>query len=330
MIVTKTPLRISFFGGGSDIPDFYVHYKGMVVSTTIDKYIQLAVNKCKTDHIRVIYSEMEITNNVDDIKHDRVRAALKRFSINNNIEICSFSDVPTKGTGLGSSSTFTVGMVNALYQLGAYSYYGHLRRYNKKDIAEMACNIEIDDCKQPIGKQDQYAAAYGGFNIIRFDSSGIEVTPINVNSSTLINLNNNLLCFSTGISRQTSDILQKQIKGLQIGTNLEMTKSLVQMAEQSIKFLKYENIDDFGSLLHESWEIKKKLAANISNEYIDEMYDLARKNGALGGKILGAGGGGYLLLYVQNKNKLRLMQAMAKYKLFNFNFTDTGSVAITI
>lgn len=323
MIVTKTPLRVSFFGGGSDIPDFYEHYKGMVVSTTIDKYIQLAVNICKTDHTRVIYSEMEVALSANEIKHDRVRSALQRFNIKNNIEICSFSDVPTKGTGLGSSSTFTVGLVNALYNM-------HSRKYNKKDLAETACEIEIKDCKQPIGKQDQYAATYGGFNVIRFDHSGVEVTSINVSSGTLMDLNNNMLCFSTGIFRQASGILGKQVDGLQKGSNIEMTKTMVSMAERSTILLRKGKIDDFGAMLHDSWEIKKKLAANISNPQIDDMYEIARENGALGGKILGAGGGGYLLLYVQGKNKLKLMRAMQGYRPFHFNFTDTGSTAISL
>ena len=323
MIVTKTPLRISFFGGGSDIPDFYNKSPGMVVSTTIDKYIQIAVNRCKTKHIRVIYSELEVVDKLEDLKHDRVKNALRRFDINDNIEICSFSDVPTKGTGLGSSSTFTVGLVDSLYNL-------LYMPYNKRDLAETSCSIEIEDCKQPIGKQDQYAAAYGGFNVIRFDSSGVEVTSIDVSSNLLKELNDNLICFSTGINRFTSDVLGEQVEGLKNGKNHDNTKALVDMAETSLKYLKRGKLNDFGKLLHESWLMKKSLASGISNDHIDEMYELALSAGAFGGKVLGAGGGGYLMLYVPSKSRNKLMRAMSGYKPFYFKFTDEGSKAIKL
>ena len=320
MVVTKTPLRISFFGGGSDIPSYYRNGYGLVVSTTINKYINIAVNFCQTDHIRVVYSEMETVDDVSKLKHDRVREALKEFAIKGNVEICSFSDVPTRGTGLGSSSTFTVGLVNALY--GA-----KVLKCSRYDVAELACKIEIDRCNQPIGKQDQYAAAFGGFNAIRFYPDRTEVTSLGVKSETIDELNSRLICYSTGVTRQTSDILAEQVKNLESGSAVADTKSMVDMAENSIKMLLGGRLDDFGDLLHHSWLKKRSLAATVSNEHIDEMYDVARSAGALGGKILGAGGGGYMLLYVSPKNKSKVVRAMNGYKPFHFKFTDTGTTA---
>ena len=321
MIITSTPLRISFFGGGSDIPQYYNKKPGMVISTSIDRQIQIAINRCETSHIRAVYSEMEVVNDVENIKHSRIRETLKYFGISNNIEICSFSDVSTKGTGLGSSSTFTVGLLNALYNQKNY-------HYNRKDLAETACEIEIDKLKEPIGKQDQYAAAYGGFNIIRFDSSNVEITPINVGANILRKLNQNLMFYFTGISRNTSDILSDQVSNIiDNQTTFDNTTKLVDLAEDALKFLQQNKLDDFGLLLGVGWDIKKKLSTKISNHEIDDMYVTAINAGALGGKLLGAGGGGYLMFYVPELNQNKVAIAMSKYKKVNFNFTDKGSTA---
>lgn len=290
----------------------------MVISTSINKYIQIAANICQTAHCRVVYSKMEVSFHANGIEHDRVRESLLHFGIVSNIELCSFSDISTKGTGLGSSSTFTVGLLNALYNLKYLPY-------NKRDLAELACHIEIDKCKQPIGKQDQYAAAYGGFNAIRFDSSGVEVTPINVRHDVLEELDENLMCYSTGMTRNTGDILGKQVENLKNNVNVDYTKSMVDIAEVALKYLKAERIDDFGDLLHETWEMKKKLAPNITNDHIDAMYRTAKEAGAFGGKVLGAGGGGYLLLYVPKSKRDRVSRAMNDYKRFHLKFTDEGS-----
>ena len=296
----------------------------MVISTTIDKKIQIALNRCKTDHIRAVYSELEVVDNIDNLKHDRIREALKMFQIRNNLEICSFSDVPTKGTGLGSSSTFTVGLLKALYTM-------KVLLHNKKDLAESACEIEIDKCNEPIGKQDQYAAAYGGFNVIRFDSSGVEVTPLNIGAHSLRTLNDNLMCYSSGISRNTSDILSDQVKNiLSDDKAFDSTSALVDLAEQALKYLRANKIHDFGVLLNEAWRYKKKLSSKISNPDIDYMYGVAMSAGALGGKLLGAGGGGYMLFYVPESARGSVSLAMREYKRFNFNFTDQGSTAVTL
>lgn len=322
MIVTKTPLRLGFYGGGSDIASFYSKHPGLVVSSAIDRTIQIAVNRCETDHCRVIYSELEVVKNASELKHDRVRETLKRFNIKSNIEICSFSDVSTKGTGLGSSSTFTVGLINALAQISNV-------QLSTRQIAEIACQIEIDDCKEPIGKQDQYAAAFGGMNAFRFNFNGeVDVEPLEVFN--LHKLNDNFLMYSTGITRKTSDILSKQSTAMDNQKSFDTMKEMVAMAEQSIVYLQKGQIDDFGALLHESWLLKKSLVDNISNYDIDIMYEHARQNGALGGKILGAGGGGYMLLYVTDKTRVKVMEAMKHYKRFYFRLPYYGTQGYNI
>jgi D-glycero-alpha-D-manno-heptose-7-phosphate kinase len=219
MIVTKTPLRVSWYGGGSDIASFYSKHPGLVVSSAINRTIQIAVNRCETDHCRVIYSELEVVKNASELKHDRVRESLKRFGIKSNIEICSFSDVSTKGTGLGSSSTFTVGLINALAQISNV-------QLSTRQIAEMACQIEIDDCKEPIGKQDQYAAAFGRMNAFRFNSDGeVDIEPLEV--ANLHKLNDNFLMYSTGITRKTSDILSKQSTAMDSEKSFDTMKTMV-------------------------------------------------------------------------------------------------------
>ena len=316
MIVSSTPLRISFFGGGSDLPQYYNKKPGMVLSTAINRMIHIAVNGCEPKHIRAVYSDVEVVDDVEQLKHNRIREVLKYFKIRSNIEICSFSDVSTKGTGLGSSSSFTVGLINALEW-----------HCTKRDMAELACQIEIDRCGEPIGKQDQYAAAYGGFNVIHFDSSGVDVCPIDVKSDYLYNLNQNLICYSTGLTRNTSDILADQTNNL--STNnvaVDTTTRMVELAEQALRYLRLGKLDDFGALLHEGWMCKKQMSSKISNPDIDEMYETAMKAGALGGKILGAGGGGYMLLYVPEESQREVRHAMKHYKKFYFQFTEEGSV----
>jgi len=295
-----------------------------VISTTINRYIQLAVNLCEPKHVRVVYSELEQVDNTKQLKHNLARSVLQRFDINTGIEIASFSDITTKGSGLGSSSTYTVGLINALYNLKKLGY-------TRRDLAETACEVEINDLGQPIGKQDQYAAAYGGFNAIRFDSTGVEVTSVPASYDTLARLNDNLMCFSTGQTREASSVLSDQLNNLKTnGRTVDGTTSLVYMATDALKYIKQSKIDDFGALLHDAWLEKKKLASGISNPHIDEMYDTARSAGALGGKILGAGGGGFMLLYVPvfARNKVKL--AMRDFKQFHFNFTDQGSTAVSL
>ena len=317
MIVTKTPLRISFFGGGSDIPEFYKEHGGIVVSAAIDSYIYIAANKSVAPHLKVIYSQLELEYDVENIKHDRVREILKHFNINSNIEIASFSNIPTKGTGLGSSSTFSVGLINAIIHMNNQSC-------SRNYLAELASMIEIEKCNEPIGKQDQYAAAYGGFNIYEFNKNGT-VTVVPIKKVLDKQLQKNLLCFNTCIVRQASSVLSEQVEKLKNNTNVDYTKRIVDMAHKSIDLLVNNNLDKFGELLHESWQVKKQLSSNISNNLIDTMYTTAMDAGALGGKILGAGGGGYLLMYVPEKRQSKVLHAMKGYPRFEFNFDYEGS-----
>ena len=320
MIVTKTPLRISFFGGGSDIPQYYNKYPGMVISTSIDKNIYIAANKCQANHFKIIYSQLELTNHRVDIKHDRIKAIMEYFDVYGNVELCSFSDIDTRGSGLGSSSTFTVGSLHAMFEMLG-------KKTTRLDLAELASYIEIEMCGEPIGKQDQYAAAFGGFNVIRFDSSGVDVRPVFIKPSVIGNLNNNLICFNTGVTRAASSVLAEQVRDLSSGVNTDATSSIVDIAEVALKYLEKEHLDDFGALLDTSWRIKKKLSKGISNPVIDLMYDQGMKAGALGGKLLGAGGGGYMLFYVAESNRQALRDVMAEegYQEMKFNFTDKGS-----
>ena len=319
MIVTKTPLRVSFFGGGSDIPQFYENEQGLCVSTAINSYIYLAVNKCVAKHLKVVYSELELENHIDNIKHDRVREILKHYRQTTNMEICSFSDIPTKGSGLGSSSTFTVGLINAVHRILAKS------EIDKKILAELACYIEINKCGEPIGKQDQYAAAYGGLNAYWFNKDNVEVEPIDISFSSTMDLNSRILCFNTGVNRLASSVLTEQVDNLKKKINLEYTKLVVSFAKESIELLKKNKLDEFGELLGQSWEIKKKLSSNVSNSEIDEMYHTALRNGAIGGKILGAGGGGYLMVYVPENKQHKVISALSKYEKFDFRFEHKGS-----
>lgn len=319
MIVTKTPLRISFFGGGSDIPEFYKQHEGLCVSTAINSYIYLAVNRCVAPHLKVVYSELELENDIENIKHNRVREVLKHFGLTTNMEICSFSDMPTKGTGLGSSSTFTVGLINAIHRI---KYSKAIDPYN---LAELASYIEIDKCGEPIGKQDQFAAAYGGLKQYRFYKNHVDVKPLSIDFSTHIKLNKSLMFFNTGINRLASTVLTEQVKNLKTNININHTQILVNMAEQSVSMLEKNKLNDFGALMNDAWEVKKKLSSNVSNETIDEMYETCMKNGALGGKILGAGGGGYLMMYVPEKKQVDVLNAMHNYNHVEFEFVSKGS-----
>lgn len=317
MIVTKTPLRTSFFGGGSDIPQFYREHGGVCVSAAINSYIYIAAHKCVASHLKVIYSQLELENDIEQIKHDRVREVLKHYGQTTNMEIASFSDIPTRGTGLGSSSTFTVGLINAISHIVG-------ENHSPRQLAEIASHIEIEKCKEPIGKQDQYAAAFGGFRVYEFHKDDtVSVSPlVGLNAK---ELQRNLLCFNTGVVRVASSVLTEQVEKLKNNQNVDNTKRIVEMAYKSINLLENNNLDDFGILMDKAWQIKKKLSSNVSNDLIDEMYQTAIDAGALGGKILGAGGGGYLMMYVPESRQEKVLNSMKNYSRFNFEFVKEGS-----
>lgn len=325
MLISKAPLRISLFGGGSDIPAYYEKRgAGYCLSTTIDKYIYLSMNKCVADHVRVIYSKLEQAYDIEDIEHDRVREACKHFGIKKNLELASFSDIPTHGTGLGSSSAFTAALVLGLYQLKN----SHLSLFSRESIAETACYIEIEKCHQNIGKQDQYASTFGGLNLYTFEPHRTRVTPISLEKTDLDEFKQNLLLFDTGIRREASLILYDQVSRLQSNSNtVDSTKLLTDIALDAVGLLESKEYDAIGHLLDESWNIKKTLSNKITNPMIDAVYESAKELGAIGGKLLGAGGGGYMLFYVNkdHKNFVELLLDRHKLRHVPFNFEREGT-----
>jgi len=290
MIISRTPFRISFAGGGTDLEDFWLEESGAVLSCAIDKYMYVTVNRRFDDTIRVSYSKTEIVEHIDDIQHPIVREALRFVGIEHGLEITSIGDVPS-GTGLGSSSSFTVGLLNALYRLKG-------DRVSPERLARDACRLEVEVLKEPIGKQDQYIAAYGGLRYIGFHPDGtVSVDRVVVPEETSRILFDNLMLFYTGIRRKSHTILSEQKRAVPEHRNaLRLLRDLA--ARMRDLLAGGRDLDEFGRMLHESWLLKKTLAASISPAGIDDLYQRARNAGALGGKLLGAGGGGFLLLYV--------------------------------
>ena len=317
MIISQTPLRISFVGGGTDLSDYYKEKNGAVLSTAIDKYIYVIIKKRFDTKIVINYSKNEIVSKVDDVEHELIRESLKMTGIKNGVEITTMADIPSEGTGLGSSSSVTAGLLNAMY-----AYQG--RQIEPNALAANSCKIEIDLCEKPIGKQDQYAAVYGGINEIKFYSNeDVKVLNIYLNQEERISLDSNLLLFYTGITRKSSNILAKQKKETKNKKNvLTLMKDQVDTLRNS---LEEKNFDNLGILLDEAWNLKRKLVDSISNVKIDKMYKLAKDAGALGGKISGAGGGGFLLLYVPRNYQVSVRQALEGYIELPFSITPYGS-----
>jgi len=309
LIVSKAPVRISLGGGGTDLESYYSKYGGVLIAAAINKYVFIAINRRFYHSLRLSYSKTEIVDEVQQIKHNIFREALNLLNIKKGIEIVSIADVPSN-CGLGTSSSFTVALLNGLHS--------YTRTYlTLSALAEEACKLEIDVLKQPVGKQDQYAAAYGGVNVYRFGTDGkVEVEPLKIAYEKLQVLENNILLFFIGGNRKAADILVEQdasskrddVKTIE---NLHRIKKIGLMTKKAFE---KGNLDLFGELLHEHWCIKKGLSANITDGRIDEIYELGRKNGALGGKIVGAGGGGFLLFYCPG-DKDRLIRAMETVNL---------------
>jgi len=323
MIITKTPFRVSFAGGGSDLRDFYLkNGYGSVVSTAIDKYMYIMIHPYFHNMIRIKYSKTEDVNEINEIQHPLVRECLKLLKIEKGIEIASIADVPA-GTGLGSSSSFTVCLLHALY-----TYKGKF--ITKEKLAKEACKIEIDILKEPIGKQDQYAASYGGLNYIRFNQDEtVFIEPILCNSEVKRHLERNLLMFYVGNERKSGQILSEQKENMSQTEKYEIVKKMVKLAEEMKDSLNKGNVKNFGEILHKGWLLKKRLANNISNPVLDEYYEKALKAGATGGKLLGAGGGGFFLFYCEQKyqNDVRKVLQLRELK---FKFENEGSKIIYI
>jgi D-glycero-alpha-D-manno-heptose-7-phosphate kinase len=324
MIISRTPFRISFLGGGTDLPEFYEEEEGAVLSTAIDKYMHITVNDRFDDSFRLSYSKTEITREVDAIEHPIFRHCIKKYHNlqgsepdRRGLEILSMADVPA-GSGLGSSSSFTVGLLHALKAHG-----GHFQ--SAEDLASEASEIEIKDLREPIGKQDQYAAAYGGLNLIRFLPSGlVSVEPIICASETRRALEMSVLVLFTGKTRSASGVLAEQRAKTQI--NRESLRELRQMALQMRNLLQSnQSVQKVGELLHEGWRIKKALAKGISAGDIDQWYERGVLAGASGGKILGAGGGGFLLFLVHPDRRERVRAELRELREMPVRFDPRGS-----
>ena len=320
MIISRTPLRMSFTGGGSDLPVFYREYGGAVISTAIDKYVYVNVNKKFDNGIRIGYSRNEEVNRVEDIEHQIVRETMLHLALPGGVEITTIADIPSKGTGLGSSSSFAVGLLHALN-----AYIG--KYVSSEQLGKDSCYIEIDKCGEPIGKQDQYAAAFGGFNLIEFNRDDtVVVSPIISRMETLREIEDNILVFYTGMTRKASSLLARQSS--EVSNSLTKQLALRRMVELTYELkreLEKNNSDAFGEILHENWVLKKSLTDNVSSPEIDNWYNIACGAGALGGKILGAGSGGFLMIYAPNRTHQAIRSALSMLKPFKIGFEPLGS-----
>lgn len=322
MIITKTPFRVSFCGGGSDMANFYEKYGGCVLSTSINKYCYISIHPYFNENQTLLkYSENELVDSPDQIKHRIFRQVLTDMGVH-GVEISSTADIPG-GTGLGSSSTFTVGLLNTLN-----CYNGKF--VSKDKLAKLACEVEIEKLGNPIGKQDQYGAALGGLNFIKFNQDGsVSHEPILMEGKTYKELQKNLLMFYTGTTRSANTILAEQTKNI---TSDDKARNLLKMcglAKDMKVALENNDISSFGKILDEGWQLKKELASGIANPAIDEAYEIAMKNGALGGKLLGAGGGGFLLFYCEEEKQDQLKKAIGLREL-DFSFERDGTSVIYI
>lgn len=320
MIISETPLRISLAGGGTDLRGYYKNHDGFVLSTAIDKYLYVIVKERFDDLIYVDYTNKEIVSTVNNIQHDLVRETAKLTGLDNGFEILMLADIPSEGSGLGSSSSLTVGLLNAFYQ-----YKGI--QVTAKQLAEEACKIEIEILKRPIGKQDQYIAAYGGLKSFKFcKDETVKVEDMNIDTDTKRRLGSNLLLFFTKVTRKASSILEEQ-SGKIIET-IKFHHNIKDLGYKAVEALKKHDIDKIGEYLKLNWEWKKQLASNVSNDEIEKMHDIAMSNGALGAKISGAGGGGFLLVYCERSHQDRLRNAMREYRELPFLLEKFGSKII--
>jgi D-glycero-alpha-D-manno-heptose-7-phosphate kinase len=322
MLITRTPLRVSIGGGGTDLPSYYEQYGGFVISAAINRYIYVSINRTFTDDYFLKYSALERVRQVDEIQHAIIRQCLRAHPVGPGIEVVSMADIPA-GTGLGSSGAFTVGLLRALHAF-------RLQHVSAEAVAEEACRIEIEELNRPVGKQDQYIAAHGGLACFEFTKGGVRVEPLRIPTPALQDLEEHLLMFFTGYSRDADDVLLEQkdqsVKGQSsMIDNLHFVKEL----GMSIKAaLEAGDTVKFGKLMHEHWLHKTKRSSKMSNEKINRWYQVGMDSGAVGGKLVGAGGGGFLLFYAADRLSLR--QAMAREGLteVRFTFDHDGSVVI--
>ena len=319
MILSKTPLRMSFVGGGTD---YFTNFdtNGRVIVSSINKYLYVLLNKKHDQNIRASYSETENVSDINLLNHELIRETLKFFKLNKGIEVVTSADIPSSGSGLGSSSALTVGLANAISK-----YKG--KNLTKKELAYIACKIEVEKCNKPIGMQDQFSTAFGGFNKIEFKKSGIIVKKLKIPQKKLKYFRDNIMLFYTGVNRKADKIL------LKIKNNKNQFKhfyKLVNLVDSFEKELVDGNITNIGRILDENWSLKKDLSNKVSNLKINEIYDVAIDSGALGGKLLGAGGGGYFLFLVPQKKQKKVRKSLQKLEQIDFDFDSNGSQSFVV
>lgn len=319
MIVSKAPLRMSYVGGGSDLSSFYKEEGGAVLSTSIDKYIYVVVNKKFDGNIRLSYSKTEDVKQVLEIEHPIVREALTMLSISGGIEIASMADIPSRGSGLGSSSSFTVAILNALY--------AYRNQYASKEVlAQKACEVEIGRCGEPIGKQDQYAASYGGLNLIRFHpDDSVSVDPVICKPETINRIDESTLVFYTGRTRSASCILKNQSEAMKFKQHRLLMRRMVELAFELKKELESGEVENFGLILDENWRLKSQLTSGITDSQIDEWYRKGIQAGATGGKLLGAGNGGFIMFYAPRESHEKIKNALNGLRPMKFGFDRNGA-----
>lgn len=317
MIITRTPLRISLVGGGTDMPAFYSKHPGAVFSFAIDKYVYVSVNKKFDGTFRVSYSKTEMADTIDAIQHALVRESMKLMNVKQGLEVTSVADIPGEGTGLGSSSAFTVGLLKALSPKSEPSI-----------LAERAYEVEANMCSHPVGKQDQYASAIGGMNFMTFGKNSVNVRPIFPSSEWMHDFCSSSLLLWTGMTRDANDILKSQRKGFQDGGNIEVGKMLAHQAHDFMQEVADgAKIKRLGEIMDKTWKLKKKLSTQISNPKLDQMYEKAKEAGAYGGKLLGAGGGGFFFLFAPNYLHKQIVEATGLRRV-DFALEQNGSEVI--
>jgi D-glycero-alpha-D-manno-heptose-7-phosphate kinase len=320
LIIVQTPLRISLFGGGTDFSSFFKEEGGCVLSSAIDKYIFVTIKERFDRKLRIGYTQTEMVDEIDQIHHELIRESLRLTRIEQGIEITTMGDIPSEGSGLGSSSTVTVGALHAMY-----AYRGEI--VTAERLAREACEIEIDILRKPIGIQDQYIAAYGGTRFFEFLPDGeVKSEKLKISPEAQRVLNNNLLLFFTGVSRSSSSILNEQANNIK--EHRTELRELKQMARQARSDIEKGDFDTFGVLLHQSWELKKQFARTITNGHLNEIYESARRAGAIGGKITGAGGGGFILLYVPYECQNNVRTALNGLQELPFRMEADGTKVI--
>ena len=321
MILTRTPFRVSFAGGGSDLPEFYRRSPGAVLSCTIDKAMYIAVHPYFHDKIRIKYSRTEDVASAAEVEHPLVRECLNLVGIERGMEIASFADVPA-GTGMGSSSAFTVGLLHALWARSG-------KRPTAQDLASAACEIEINRAKEPIGKQDQFAAAYGGLNFIQFRADeSVEVHRVKCSVKTEGELSRRLMLFYVGLERPAASILSEQSRNMADKDKFRSVQQMVELATELRKALEKDNLDSFGDILDQGWKLKRTLANGITNHVVEANYRKAREAGAAGGKLLGAGSGGFLLLSCEPEKQHQVRGALTGLREMPVTLTDRGSTVV--